>query len=195
MKPRALETSHATNTTPEIIEKYFENLEQIPIQNNLLHKPHRILNLEETGLRPEHKLSNVIGDPSTKIQAATSTTTTVIACVNAFGTALPPFFIFKGKRWNPDLMKGACTGAKGNMSDRGWSNSNIFKKYLEEHFIPMVAPPSLEDPILLIYDGHASHKNPETIHWARENAIILFVLPTHSSHLLEPLDVAILVLL
>ena len=43
------------NTTPEIIEKYFENLEQILIQNNLLHKPHRIFNLDETGLQPEHK--------------------------------------------------------------------------------------------------------------------------------------------
>ena len=88
-------------------------------------------------------------------------------------------------------MNGACTGAKGTMSDSGWSNSNIFKKYLEEHFLPMVAPPSLEDPILLIYDGHASHKNPETIHWARENGIILFVLPAHSSHLLQKLDVAV----
>ena len=110
MKPRALETSRAKNTIPEIIEKYFENLEQILIQNNLLHKPHRIFNLDETGLQPEHKPSNVIGDPSTKIQAVTSpktttTTTKVIACVNALGTALHPFFIFKGKRWNPVLMK------------------------------------------------------------------------------------------
>ena len=55
----------------------------------------------------------------------------------------------------------------------------------------MVAPASLEDPIFLIYDGYASHKNPETIHWARENGIILFVLPAHNSHLLKPLDVAV----
>lgn len=47
-------------------------------------------------------------------------------------------------------------------------------------------------PILLIYDGHSSHKTPETIKWAREQGILLFVLPAHSSRLLQPLDVAIL---
>ena len=59
MKLRALETSHAEKTTPESFEKYFENLKQILIQNDLLHKPHRIFNLDETGLQPEHKSSNV----------------------------------------------------------------------------------------------------------------------------------------
>ena len=93
------------------------------------------------------------------------------------GVALPPFFIFKGKRWNPDLMKGASVGAAGTMSDSGWVNGDIFRKYLEEHFLPLVSLPSKEDPILLIYAGDASHKNPETIRWAREKGIILFILP------------------
>ncbi|XP_053395989.1 lactose-binding lectin l-2-like [Mercenaria mercenaria] len=43
----------------------------------------------------------------------------------------------------------------------------------------------------LIHDGHASHKSSEAIKWARERGIILFVLPAHSSHILQPLDVAI----
>ena len=77
------------------------------------------------------------------------------------------------------------------MSDSGWVNGDIFRKYLEEHFLPLVSPPSKEDPILLIYDGHASHKNPETIRWEREKGIILFILLAHSSHLLQPLDVAV----
>ena len=107
------------------------------------------------------------------------------------GITLPPFFIFKGKRWNPDLMKGASVGAAGTMSDSVWVNEDIFRKHLEEHFLPLVSPPSKEDPILLIYDGQASHKNPETIRWAWEEGIILFILPAHSSHLLQPLNVAV----
>ena len=111
--------------------------------------------------------------------------------VNAAGNAIPPYFIFKGKRWNEELVKWACIGTKGTVSESGWCNSSIFKQYLEEHFVPNVRPPDSKQPILMIYDGHASHKSPETIKFAREKNIILFVLPAHSSHILQPLDVSI----
>ena len=194
IKPRQLDSARAKSSTPEAFNNYFTQLKAVLEENNLLDKPHRIYNVDETGLQPEHKPPKVIGNPNTKIQAITSprsTTTTVIACVNAFGHSLPPFFIFKGKRWNPELMKGACFGAKGIMSETGWSNGEIFRKFLEEHFLPFVGSAANNGPILLIYDGHASHKTYETIRWAREKGIILFVLPAHSSHLLQPLDVAV----
>jgi hypothetical protein len=195
LKPRQLETSRAKSSTPEIIKTYFSNLRAVIEQNALITKPQHIYNLDETGIQPEHKPSNVIADPNHKPQAITSpksTTTTVIGCANALGNSIPPFFVFKGKRWNPDLMKGACTGADGTMSETGWSNGEIFRHYLEHHFLPYARPsPASNQPILLIYDGHSSHKSPETIKWAREHGIILFVLPAHSSHLLQPLDVAI----
>ncbi|XP_053382770.1 uncharacterized protein LOC128549650 [Mercenaria mercenaria] len=64
------------------------------------------------------------------------------------------------------------------MSEKGWSNSELFRYYLEHHFLPFARPTSTStQPILLIYHGHSSHKNPETIKWAREHGIILFVLP------------------
>ena len=43
--------------------------------------------------------------------------------------------------------------------------------------------------MLWIYDGHSTHVNPTIIDWARSNRIILFVLPAHHSHILQPLDV------
>ena len=72
--------------------------------------------------------------------------------------SLPSFFVFKGKRWNPELMKGARFGAKGIMSETGWSNGEIFRKFLEEHFLPFVGSAANNNLILLIYDRHASHK-------------------------------------
>ena len=195
LKPRQLETPRAKHTTPEKVDTYFKNLQTVLEENDLLNKPQYIFNLDETGIQPEHKPANVIANPNYKTQAITSpksTTTTVIGCVNAMGNTLPPYFIFKGKRWNPDLMKGASAGANGTLSDSGWSNSDIFKTYLEDHFLPLVRPStSSNQPILLLLDGHASHKSPETVKWAREHGIILFVLPAHSSHILQPLDVAI----
>jgi hypothetical protein len=164
-------------------------------ENGLTNKPQHVYNLDETGLQPDHRPPNVIASVKTKPQAITSprsTTTTLIACINALGHSIPPFFIFKGVRFNPELMKGATFGSKGVMSETGWSNGQIFKEYLKDHFLPYARPCALDkQPILLIYDGHASHKNPELIKWAREQGIILFVLPAHTSHVLQPLDVAV----
>ena len=44
-------------------------------------------------------------------------------------------------------------------------------------------------PILLIYDGHGSHTTLDWITLARANNIILYCLPPHTTHWLQPLDV------
>ena len=43
----------------------------------------------------------------------------------------------------------------------------------------------------LIFDGHASHKTPEMKELAFQNNILLYCLPPHSIHKLQPLDVGI----
>ncbi|KIK49826.1 hypothetical protein GYMLUDRAFT_113745, partial [Collybiopsis luxurians FD-317 M1] len=44
-------------------------------------------------------------------------------------------------------------------------------------------------PILLIFDGHASHVGLEWIDLALKNNTILLCLPLHTTHRLQPLDV------
>ena len=63
MKPRALETSHAKNRTPEIIEKYFENLEQILIQNNLCKNLTEFSTLMRLGYNQSTSLLMLLGIP------------------------------------------------------------------------------------------------------------------------------------
>ena len=43
-------------------------------------------------------------------------------------------------------------------------------------------------PLLLLLDGHSSHFEPETIRIAKEENIIIFCLPPHTTHELQPLD-------
>ena len=45
-------------------------------------------------------------------------------------------------------------------------------------------------PVLLIYDGHASRISMDVIEKARQNDIHLLCLPSHCSHILQPLDVS-----
>lgn len=118
-----------------------------------------------------------------------SYTVTILGAGNAVGATIPPYFIFPGKRMRTELMEGATPGAYGTVSDSGWSNGEIFRKYLQEHFLSFTQGRDPLQPILLLYDGHRSHISMELIEWAQGNNIILFVLPPHTSHVLQPLDV------
>ncbi len=60
---------------------------------------------------------------------------------------------------------------------------NICKVVLES------IPPTR--PVLLIQDGHSSHITMETIELARSNEVHLLCLPSHSTHVLNPLDIGV----
>ena len=46
-------------------------------------------------------------------------------------------------------------------------------------------------PKLLILDGHGSHLNIDIISLCQENNIQLYCLPTHTTHIFQPLDVVV----
>ncbi|KAG8008340.1 hypothetical protein GBF38_019463 [Nibea albiflora] len=50
-------------------------------------------------------------------------------------------------------------------------------------------------PLLLIFDGHKSPVNLEVVEAARKEDVILLCLPPHCSHILQPLDAGLFVLL
>ena len=43
----------------------------------------------------------------------------------------------------------------------------------------------------MLYDGHKSQAQLTLTDWAKIHDVILFVLPPHSSHLIQPLDVGV----
>ena len=161
LNPRSLESCRAKSATPEQVSFYYDNLNKILEKYDLKDKPMHIFNLDETGLQPHHKPPNIIAAPKSKpwaIVSLKSTTVTLIGCAKAIGNSLPPYFVFKGKRWNQELMKGASPGARGILSDSGWSNSTIFHKYLEEDFLHFVRfSTDVSHLLFLLYDGHSFH--------------------------------------
>ena len=60
---------------------------------------------------------------------------------------------------------------------------------MQDHFIKYVQSRDASDTILVLYDDHRSHVAINLIIWAKENNIVLFVLPPHCSNILQPLDV------
>ncbi len=192
LKPRSLDHARARMASRSLVSEYFTNLEHILQIHNLTDKPHLIFNVDEKGVTIDHKPPSIVASRSYCPPAVTSgrgQTVTVLGCGNACGMAIPPFFVFPGKRMNQDLMSGATVGAGGTVSESGWSNREIFKQFLETHFLKFV-PGSQDQKVLLILDGHKSHISVGLTEWALQHGIILFVLPAHTSHVLQPLDVS-----
>ncbi|XP_061196712.1 uncharacterized protein LOC133204990 [Saccostrea echinata] len=89
----------------------------------------------------------------------------------------------------PELLRGKSVGADGTMTPSGWSNSEVFRSYMKNHFLKYVQGRDQSATILALYDGHRSHISLDLIDWAKNNNVILFVLPPHCSHILQPMDV------
>ncbi len=58
-------------------------------------------------------------------------------------------------------------------------------------FIPETAPEDPSETRLLIVDGHGSHTTDEFMWTCFQENIFLLFLPTHSSHVLQPLDIGV----
>lgn len=73
-------------------------------------------------------------------------------------------------------------------SESGWVDSEHFLKWMKHIFLQYAVQ---KRPLLLIVDGHKSHLTLECIDLARENQVIFLCVPPHTTHALQPLDVAV----
>jgi len=111
---------------------------------------------------------------------------TVICAVNAAGTYVPPMLIFKRKQQSLLLMAETPSGSVGYPSASAWVTSELFVKWLE-HFIGF-AKPTVDKKVILLLDGHASHKTLEAVELCRDNGVVFICLPPHTIHQMQPLD-------
>lgn len=176
----------------QAIKDYFDLLKQELIANNLMDSPSRIYNVDETGMCLDGHAPRVVAlKGQKKVRCRTSgnkSQVTVIACVSATGQVIPPFVIFDAKRLNLEWRKDEVVGTSYGLSDNGWVDSELFKGWLDEHFIVNAVGAR---PILLLLDGHSSHFQPDLIEYARKYGIIMLCLPPHTTHESQPLDVSV----
>ncbi|KAJ0177675.1 hypothetical protein K1T71_006548 [Dendrolimus kikuchii] len=109
--------------------------------------------------------------------------------MNVAGHFIPPAFIYPRKRPSPELLAGGPTQSVCMLSDCGYVTPKLFVEWLH-HFKDHVHASEL-DPVLLILDNHSSHISLEGVKYAQEHHIVILTIPSHSSHKLQPLDIAI----
>ena len=190
VKPQKLSIYRAKSASREVLDKYYKELASVLTSNNLHDKPGQVYNVDEAGVSSEHNPPKVICHKNTIPQCITSSrgsTVTIIAAGNALGNSIP------GARWNIDFLKDACPGSDGEMSKTGWSNTDVFHNYIAKHFAKYVnlSKEKSAASTLILYDGHKSHISLTLTEWAKKYNVVLFVLPPHTSHITQPLDVAV----
>ena len=107
----------------EAMEEYFRLLKSTLTEHNLLNKPNRIYNVDETGMPLDHKPPKVVTTKGQKKVRCRTTgnkaQVTVIACVSASGHTIPPFVIFDAKTLNIEWTKGEVPGTRYGLSNTG----------------------------------------------------------------------------
>jgi hypothetical protein len=73
----------------------------------------------------------------------------------------------------------------------GWSNNEFGLNYLKNIFDPYTRAKAGRARRLLIVDGHSSHVNWEFLETCDRLRILVAILPPHTTHRIQPLDVAL----
>lgn len=157
-------------------------------------KPHQIYNVDETGCSTvPTKTPNVLSPTGNRrvvkvSSAERGTNVSVACCFSAAGNYVPPFFIFPRIRMQQHFLNNAPNGSIAACNESGWMTAGTFIQWLE-HFIKNVRP-SDENPILLLMDNHSSHVTLQAVNLCRGHNITILGFPPHTSHRMQPLDVA-----
>lgn len=169
-----------------------QTLSEIDIRDS----PNKIWNLDKKSVSLDPSKTKVVGGIGLPCSRTTygsgKENITVLTAVNADGKKLTPLVVFKGKhiwdQWMADKKDDFDFDISYAASKRGWMESQIFYNYMKDIFIPSFGD---ERPLLLIYDGHSTHVDVNVVELAIKNDVTILKLPPHTSHLLQPLDLAV----
>ena len=116
----------------------------------------------------------------------------VLSCINADGGSIPNFYILKGTFFLEDYIARCEDGAVMGMQPNAWMTKWLFESWIS-HFITCLRNEpgvDLTNRHLLILDGHNSHVTLEVVRTAMESGVDIISLPSHTSHALQPLNIA-----
>ncbi|KAJ8882658.1 hypothetical protein PR048_014470 [Dryococelus australis] len=74
-------------------------------------------------------------------------------------------------------------------TENGWMETEVFINIFKISFLAHIGT---KRPVLVICDGHKTHVSLRLIEIAREENVTILILPPHSSHILQPLDLSVM---
>ena len=186
-----LDKARACNDNVNVMQQFMDTLET-------LYEKHQftadiIFNVDETKTEP--KWPKVLARKGTRtvyiLTPPPLPHTTIVACISAAGKTMPPLIINTGKTISDSwFCEGMIEGTQYAATESGWIDSAIFIKWFE-HFVRWID--TIRRPgqqALLIFDGHESHVSLNLVKLAEKAHVVLLQLPPHTTHRVQPLDLA-----
>ena len=191
-RSRPYDRQRALNEDARVIMPWFKLVEDTKAKYGILDEDTH--NFDETGFMMGVITAQMVftgtekrSNPK-KIQPGNRQWVTIIQGICAAGWAIPPFIIFSGKvlitSWYPGLPHDWIIETSPN----GWTSNELALKWLK-HFDAHTKERTVGAYRLLIVDSHESHNSYSFHKYCKEQKIIVLCMPSHSSHLLQPLDV------
>lgn len=189
-KPLSAErkNAHDVESIRVAYEKFRRRCEEKGIQ------PQDIWNMDETGFRIGCGIAHCVitldkSKPLRFVDPDNRDYITSVECISAGGWSVPPFVILKGAhilhKWGKNDLPPDTVLA---VSPTGYSNDRLAYDWLL-HFDTFSCRRQMGEWRVLILDGFGSHYTYEFHTFAQQLKIDLFVLPPHSTHITQPLDV------
>ncbi|XP_025407415.1 uncharacterized protein LOC112681370 [Sipha flava] len=174
--------------TRETLNDYFDNLE-ISIDGI---PPSHIVNYDETNLTDDPGTRKVITKRGSKyperVMNNSKASTSVMFAAAADGVLLPPYVVYRSKHISDTWRIGGPKHTRFNRTKSGWFDSFCFDDWIKTIAIPYLS--KLSGTKILIGDNLSSHLSTESIKICQKYNIKFVFLPTNSTHLTQPLDVA-----
>jgi hypothetical protein len=181
---------------PEVIGNWFRLLSNMMAKYRIIDD--NLYNCDETGFMMGMITASMVVTRADRrgkaksVQPGNREWATVIECINVNGWCIPPFVIVQAAyhlaSWTTE--SGFPPSWVIAPTQNGWTDNKTGLEWIQ-HFNKHTKPKREADYRMLILDGHESHMSAEFNQYCKDNKIIPISMPPHSSHLVQPLDVAL----
>ncbi|KAL2089186.1 hypothetical protein ACEWY4_016085 [Coilia grayii] len=190
-RPNYIEAERVHGATVARVDELFHICQALYDHHGFRGTPELIYNCDETGFGDKgSSRKRVLCSKGQRTVYAQQVTTrehvTVHCCASAAGEVIPPFVIFEKCLPSTAYSLEGPRNALYGVSDTGYMDSDLFKWL--EHFVRYARQ---ERPLLLFMDQHEAHVGTGVVDFCRANQIEVVCLPSHTTHVLQPLDVSV----
>lgn len=103
----------------------------------------------------------------------------------------PPTVLFKYKRIPSEIAENFPKEWGLGKTESGWMTAEAFFEFMADIFHPWLLKKNIKLPVLMFVDGHKSHLSLQLNKFCETNGIILVALYPNTTHLLQPMDIAV----